>query len=47
MFRRMWAGDIAILAASWISGDRSLKVARSRLYTVGTTVKKVIFGFEG
>lgn len=40
---RRFEGDMPTFAAACFSGERSLKVASRRLYTVGTTVKKVIF----
>ena len=42
MFKRRCSGEIAVLAAFCVSGDRSENVESRRLYTVGTTVKNVI-----
>lgn len=42
MLSRRLAGEMPFLAAAWSEGERSLKVERRRLYTVGTTVKNVM-----
>lgn len=41
MLSLRFRGAMANFAAVWTSGDRWENVARSRLYTVGTTVKNV------
>lgn len=44
MLTRILSGETACRVASCISGSRERWVAKSRLYTVGTTVKNVTLG---